>query len=163
MSEAEGKIRLRPHHVLSYIAHVIAEEEEGGLLSLPDEKYLEWFRKGQGYVHSDKLVFHLRDTFRALYDNPDLKFKYVEGIDSICTECEHKKQCSNPETESYKATKIWDDFSIKKLPELEFGKEYSLNDLRKYMSRIEEANEEVKMYERAEILAEEILMDLKKS
>ena len=56
---------------------IVAEEEEGGIFYLPDEEYIELFRRTRDDLHSDGLILHLRNTLRHLYENPDLKFEYV--------------------------------------------------------------------------------------
>ena len=109
----EYDIKLRPHHVLAYPNY-----------ANPNIDYFAYFRKLKGNFHSDKLVKHWIKVIRSLHENPDLKFKYVKGIDSVCKECEHRKECSNPKHINYKTVKAADKDAIKQMPELKFGKIY---------------------------------------
>lgn len=109
----EYDIKLRPHHVLAYPNY-----------ANPNIDYFTYFRKVKGNFHSDKLVKHWIKVIRNLHENPDLKFKYFRGIDSVCEECEHRKECSNPKHINYKTVKAADQDAIKQMPELKFGKVY---------------------------------------
>lgn len=106
-------MKLRPHHVLAFPNY-----------SNPDTDYFVYFRKMKGNFHSDKLVKHWIKIIRSLRENPNLRFEYVRSIDSICEECEHRKDCSNPKHINYKTVKAADQDAIKQMPKLKFGKIY---------------------------------------
>jgi len=112
-------MKLRPHNVLAYPNY-----------ANPNVDYFAYFRKVKGNFHSDKLIKHWIKIIRSLHENPDLKFKYVRGIDSVCKECEHRKECSNPKHINYKLAKDADKDAIKQMPELKFGKIYDGNFLK---------------------------------
>ncbi|GBE20103.1 MAG TPA: DUF1284 domain-containing protein [Candidatus Pacearchaeota archaeon] len=109
------EIELRPHHVLRYINYI----------KNPKANHFAEFRKIKGDFHSDKLVKHWINTLKSLFENPKLRFKYVQGIDSICKKCEHNKECHDKDHEYYKIVKKADKDAIKNILELEFGKVYT--------------------------------------
>jgi hypothetical protein len=117
-------IELRPHNILAFPNY-----------SNPKINYFAYFRKVKGNFHSDKLIKHWIKIIRSLHENPDLKFKYVRGIDSVCKECEHRKECSNPKHINYKLAKDADKDAIKQMPELKFGKIYDGKFLKKMFNK----------------------------
>src|SRR3989344_7389073 len=82
-------LELRPHHVLGYATH----EAHPEFYDLTNAEYIARFREEKGDFHSDRLILHWRDAIKKLHENPDLKFRYVQTIDSICRGCEHIDNC----------------------------------------------------------------------
>jgi len=118
-------IELRPHHVLGYL----------GYIKNPKANHFAEFRKVKGYFHSDKLVKHWIKTIKNLHENPNLKFKYVPSMDTVCKECEHSKECHDPNHKYYKIVKDADQYAIKWMPELKFEKIYNGEFLRKLFEK----------------------------
>ncbi len=145
-------LELRPHHVLGYFSH----EAQPELYTLPDNKYISNLREAkrkeaeesgrqQGWseedikkagdsaynFHSDKLILHWRNSIKKIHDDPDTKFNYVPGIDSICQECHKKEGCHDERHWAYKVVNQADVDSHNLMSELEHGKTYSGHDLKK--------------------------------
>ena len=112
------RLELRPHHVQGYLDYL-------RYLSDPkrEKDYLKHWRKMVGIFHSDKVVRHW-EAIVILLDN-NKRFKYVPGYDSVCKECEHSGKCHNLNHEYFKIVKEADDYAIKYMPELKFGKTYN--------------------------------------
>jgi len=138
ISDNMADISLRPHHALGYIAHEIAEAEEGGILYIPDAEYIGLFRKAKGNFHSGGIILHFRKVLRQLHEDPDQEFEYVEGIDSVCEKCEHNAECSEPSHEGYRIVKQEDEVAANVLAELEFGKPCTGGYLKTFASRVKE-------------------------
>lgn len=118
-------MELRPHHVLGYL----------GYIKNPKANHFAEFRKVKGYFHSDKLVKHWIKTLKALHESPNLKFKYILGIDTVCKKCEHNKECHNQNHKYYKIVKKADRYAIKWMPELQLGKTYDGKFLRELFKK----------------------------
>lgn len=161
----EVDLKLRPHHVMGYIGH----ESQPELYDLLDEKYISNFwetkrkqaeqsareqkwneeeiKKAGEFAynfHSDELILHWRDTIRRIHDDPDTKFKYVLGLDSICERCHKKEECHDQKHQSYKIVKQQDADSHDWMSELEPGKTYSDHDLKKLIKKFKDWLEEHK-------------------
>lgn len=149
-------LELRPHHVLGYINH----EAQPEFYSLPDDKYIGNFRESKrksaeeaarqkgnsekdirksgefAYnFHSDELILHWRDSIKRIHDDPDTKFKYVKGFDSICKECHQKEGCHDENHWAYKVVQQADSDAIKLMPELKHGKVYDGHYLKKLFKK----------------------------
>lgn len=127
--ESEVDLELRPHHIHGYLGHELQPE----VYEMSDEEYLVFFRKARGEdpadqhkegQHTDKLILLWRATIKRLHDNPDTKFKYVIGLDSVCKKCKNKGICNDKQHWAYKIVKKADDDFAKYTPELEPGKVY---------------------------------------
>jgi hypothetical protein len=162
-SKEEVDLELRPHHVTGYFLH----EEQPEFYSLSNSEYIRLFREGkqkenetiareQGLseddikkagdfvhnFHSDELIVHWKNTVKRLHDNPDLKFKYVPGLDSVCKECDKQEGCHDEKHWQYEVVQAHDKMAIDSLPELKFGKVYDghyLNKLFVQKGRMKEA------------------------
>ncbi len=145
-------MELRPHHILGYFGH----EDDPSWYELEDKAYVSKWRKvkrkhaedsarEQGLdkkfiksygdwaekFHSDEVILHARDVAKKLSDEPDTKFKYVSGLDSICERCDQIGPCHDKEDMMYNHIKRHDEAAIKELPELEHGKTYDGHYLQK--------------------------------
>lgn len=130
MENRKDIIELRPHHVLGLMLHEAYPE----FYSLSDAEYISRFRAKKGNFHSGDLILCYRDTLRRLHENPDMKFKYVRSADSVCTNCEHIKNCHSPMHPNYSLVESADKSAVEMLKELEFDKEYDLNLLRRIIN-----------------------------
>ena len=119
-------LELRPHHILGFAEHEAYPE----WYHKPDEEYIKRFREEKGDFHSDELIIRWRDIIKQLHENPDLKVRYVSGLDSICRRCDKKGFCSNERHWAHDSAQQADKNAITELPELKFGKVYDGHFLR---------------------------------
>lgn len=129
--DKEFDLKLRPHHVLGYAEH----EAQPDLYYLPGDGYIKLFRKEKGDFHSDELILYWKDTIKKLHENPDLKFKYISGLDSVCNKCDKSKLCSDKKHWAYKLVQKADKDFIELMPELKPGKIYDANYLRRLFKK----------------------------
>ena len=122
----EPSLKLRPHHVIGYIMY----EANPGIYSLSGEEYIARFREQRGDFHSDQLILHWRNMIKQLHDNPNLKFIYVESVDSVCERCEHIRECHDSAHENFRIVEQADRKSAKSLSQLRFGEVYDGNHLK---------------------------------
>lgn len=123
------EIKLRPHHIWGLLD--IQKNTEHYYLT--NEEYVNiWRQQEEDFKYSEKLIFHLRDTIRFLFENPDYEFTYVDGqneFDTVCIECERFKECHDPECGQFFNVKEWDEMALNNVPFLrimEFGKKYNM-------------------------------------
>lgn len=127
-----GILELRPHHVWGFLEH----ENNLHWYDLSDKEYIAFFRKikgeksgdqGKEGQHPDRLIIYWRNTIKKLHENPDIKFKYVNGLDSVCMECTNKEICDDEQHWAYEAAQKADGKFAKWTPELKYGRIYDGN------------------------------------
>lgn len=117
------EIKLRAHH----IGKIKCYHDNPEVFGLSDEEFIAQEREGipDSYpadFYSDEWILHMRDTVKGLLENPDLKFTYVDGLDSLCRECKHDHECGNPEHMFYAHVNKFDEQYAP--PEMKVGQEY---------------------------------------
>ncbi len=123
-----ANIRLRAHH----IPKIAGYEVDPSIFELSDKKYLAQMKEIMKKVethpddfYSEELFLNMREIFRRLRDNPDLKFEFVTGSDSVCALCNHRKECTDLNHEYHKIANGYDIEVSKSHPEFKKGKFYS--------------------------------------
>ncbi len=124
-------LELRPHHLLGYFKHEAYIE----WYNMFDEEYIARFREEKGNFHSDELIIHWRNILRQLHENPNLRIRYVFGLDSVCEKCDKKNLCSDRKHWAYESVKKADIDAIEKLPDLKLGKVYDGHFLKKLFKK----------------------------
>jgi len=122
-----ANIRLRSHHIPKILGYHLDPK----LFELSDREYLaqmkEVMKKLENYpddFYSKEWFLNMREIFRRLRDNPDLKFEFVTGSDSLCALCGHRKECINLNHVYHKIANDWDRKTDKDHLELKKGKFY---------------------------------------
>ena len=121
MKKEKVDLELRPHHIYGFYLH----EKQPEFYYLSDEEYIKRFRQQKEDFHSDKLILHWRDTIKKLHENPNLEIRLVPRIDSVCKECNWKKECNNKKHWAYKSAQKADEDAMKFFPELKLRKIYN--------------------------------------
>ncbi len=127
----ERIIELRPHHVLGFVSHEMNPE----FYHLSDEAYVTKFREEKGNFHSDDLILHWREILKQLHNNPELNFRYVATLDSICEECHRKEECHDKNHWQYKSVQNADVDASDYFPELKLEQIYDGHFIKKILTK----------------------------
>jgi len=120
------KIELMPHHV----GKIVYFDSNKYLFDMSDDEYIakEKAEMPESYprdFYSDEWHLNTREVMKTLLDNPDKKFTYVEGLDSLCEKCNYENECGDPSNFYHKNKNKFDDEL--RPPEMEKEKQYDAN------------------------------------
>ena len=114
-----NELKFRPHHITCF-----EDYENNHDYEMSPEEFTNLFREKYGNIHGDEFVLLWRDFLKGLHDIPNFEFKFVEGFDSVCAECDEIENCKDKSNRIHQYANRLDAEAIERFPELEFGKTY---------------------------------------
>jgi hypothetical protein len=122
-------IKLRPHHVNAFI-----EFESKNLFHFSDKEYIKRFKEKNKGHHNQNFILYWKHFLDKLHKNSDLRFLYKNERDTVCSICDIKEECDNPETHLHELVNKLDFKALEKL-HLKEGEVYSMSHLKEIISQ----------------------------